>query len=391
MVSKPPILASAAVLLGVFYQLILRDIIFVTFGLGRTYNHIEDFPYACRRLRHSLLESCEDLVLDGEGRRLYAACSTINSRKEWTPNGNNFNISAREGKDHISVLSIDSASALYDVQPLEITGTYTSSSGGNDIDLLGLDLEVLSDSQLRFWIVNTRPPTDEAGNALDPAVVGANSTIEVFHLTRGSSKLEHAKTILSDAVLTPNNVAATSNGGSRAFDMLLGGGSVAICPTPESCHTASKGTFTFPNGIVRDLDGLYYVSNVPRGTISVLQLRPESKTLVNIEGIYIGMPIDNLSIDANGDIFGAGFPKVLPLVKALSDPWNTAVPSTVFRIRKVAEGEGVRWEVTKVLEDIKGKYVSGATTAVYDAQMGRFFFGGVMAPFVAVCERKQVL
>jgi len=85
MVSKPLLLASLTILLSVFYQLLLRDVIFIFIGVGRTYNRIEDFPYECRSLRDPLLESCEDLVLDTEGRRLYAACSTLRSREGWAP------------------------------------------------------------------------------------------------------------------------------------------------------------------------------------------------------------------------------------------------------------------------------------------------------------------
>jgi hypothetical protein len=85
MPSKTVIFASLAIVCGVFYQVILKDLLFVTFGVGRTYQRIEEFPYNCRRLRHLLLESCEDLVLDGEGRRVYAACSTSVGRKAWSP------------------------------------------------------------------------------------------------------------------------------------------------------------------------------------------------------------------------------------------------------------------------------------------------------------------
>jgi hypothetical protein len=48
---------------------------------------------------------------------------------------------------------------------------------------------------------------------LDATVVGANATIEIFELNRGELELVHVKTIASDAVLTPNGVAATGNGG----------------------------------------------------------------------------------------------------------------------------------------------------------------------------------
>jgi hypothetical protein len=101
---------------------------------------------------------------------------------------------------------------MYGLHKLGITGNYRSSTGGKEIDLNGFDVEVLPKSRLRFWMVNNRPPVDEAGNNLDASKVGANATIEVFEHKRGSKKLEFIKTIWSEAVPAPNNVAAAGNG-----------------------------------------------------------------------------------------------------------------------------------------------------------------------------------
>lgn len=76
---------AAAVLLAVFSQLVLKDLLFVTVGVGRTIQSIEEFSYDCRRIHHTLLESCEDLWLDDEGRKLYAACSETSGRGQWNP------------------------------------------------------------------------------------------------------------------------------------------------------------------------------------------------------------------------------------------------------------------------------------------------------------------
>ena len=73
----------AVVLGGIFYQRYLKDLLFVSFGFGRTLQSIDDFPYTCRRLRHERLEGCEDLWLDDEARVLYAACSGSLARSQW--------------------------------------------------------------------------------------------------------------------------------------------------------------------------------------------------------------------------------------------------------------------------------------------------------------------
>lgn len=83
--AKPFIFGGLTILLAILYQIRLRDLIFNDFGLGRTYQRIEEFPYTCRKIQHPLLESCEDLVLDSDSRALYAACSKSSARREWSP------------------------------------------------------------------------------------------------------------------------------------------------------------------------------------------------------------------------------------------------------------------------------------------------------------------
>jgi arylesterase/paraoxonase len=99
------------------------------------------------------------------------------------------------------------------------------------------------------------------------------------------------------------------------------------------------------------------------------------------------MPLDNLSVDANGDIYAAAFPDIVALVKALSDASVPNAPATVFRVRVVRDKDGEPgYEVEKVLEDIEASVLPMTTTAVHDVKTGRLFLGGVSSPFIAVCE-----
>ncbi|KAH9213081.1 hypothetical protein DL95DRAFT_507328 [Leptodontidium sp. 2 PMI_412] len=63
------------------------------------------------------------MVLDEEGRTLFAACSSISSRRGWSPGGDKYDISARDFNDHVSVLDIDEPGpdGLYGLRKLEIT------------------------------------------------------------------------------------------------------------------------------------------------------------------------------------------------------------------------------------------------------------------------------
>lgn len=73
------------VLFAVLYQGFVKDVLWVSLGVGRDVRPIEEFPYNCRQVRHHHLEACEDMWLDEETRILYAACGSSASRVNWTP------------------------------------------------------------------------------------------------------------------------------------------------------------------------------------------------------------------------------------------------------------------------------------------------------------------
>jgi hypothetical protein len=129
----------------------------------------------------------------------------------YKPRANNFNASGRRKTDHFSVLNIDypGEDGLYGVHHLEVTGPYKGINPENEnvLDLHGFGARKLSQSRLQFFVVNHRPPTSPEGLlAENTNVVGDNSTIEVFELERGSSKLEFVKTIVDDNLISPNDL-----------------------------------------------------------------------------------------------------------------------------------------------------------------------------------------
>lgn len=78
-------IGAFAVVCGIGYQFLFKDIIFTSMGVRRTIQNVTDFPYDCRRIRHPKLEGCEDMWLDNELRLLYAACAPVLGRVHWTP------------------------------------------------------------------------------------------------------------------------------------------------------------------------------------------------------------------------------------------------------------------------------------------------------------------
>lgn len=138
-----------------------------------------------------------------------------------------------------------------------------------------------------------------------------------------------------------------------------------------------KTKLKFPNGLTRGFDNLIYVPSTMDGLIRVYALTPEN-LLQQIDTIRTGMPLDNISPDARGDLYVAGFPNLRSALAGLADPMNVDAPSSILRIRKTVDMERkkVNYRVEKVVEDREGKVLSGATTVRHDVKTGRLFIGG---------------
>jgi arylesterase / paraoxonase len=131
----------------------------------------------------------------------------------------------------------------------------------------------------------------------------------------------------------------------------------------------------------------------------------DDKTLEKVAEIATGYPIDNLSVDRNGDIYAAAFPKAQELLKSSTKPYKVDAAATVRRIRKtkVDDGEDT-YQIETVIEDRDAKSLGGVTVVVHDAESGRLFLGGEQttqfqcvrrtnnitgnfAPYISVCEK----
>jgi hypothetical protein len=137
---KTLVFLSSSILRGaVLWQGFLSDFVFITLGIGRQVQRIEDISYTYEQIRFLLPESCEAMWLDEEGRRLYAACSTMTSRGGW--GANSLNLPARDPKGHVSAPNINrpSSDGMYGHYKLEITGNHRFATGDKEIDLNGFE------------------------------------------------------------------------------------------------------------------------------------------------------------------------------------------------------------------------------------------------------------
>lgn len=389
------------------YQFLIKDLVTVSLGIGRVIQSIEEFPYSCQRIEHPQLEACEDLWLDEQERVVYAACAGTKSRMAWNPAISRLDVSGRRptGAEFIA-LDIDSfgTNGFFSHRTIVPKGSY-GAQGDAILDTVGFTGESIDDSTIHFYFPNVAP---YHGTLFDAEELGANATVEVFEFKRGNDEMRHLRTIHSPAIWSPNRPAAIGGGAfvvtndhgvkvgwKKQLEPVIGGGTIAYCSYTGECHTASlpasvdiRKNLKFPNGLAKGDDGLFYVPSSADGTVKVFALQPDH-TLTQLYTIRVGMPLDNISPDAKGDLWVPGFPDTRQTFKGMADPYENISPATVFRIRKVETegGDGeIEYEVKKVLEDKESKVINGATTVVHDAKTGRLFLGGAVAPYLVICE-----
>ena len=391
---------------ALIYQFLVKDLLTVSFGIGRVIQTIDEFPYSCSRIEHPQLEPCEDLWLDEQSRTLYTACAGTRSRMAWSPAISTLNATGRRptGTDFIAI-DIDSFSTTKppSFRTIALKGSY-GARGDAILDTIGFTGESIDDSTIHFYLTNVPP---YHGSLFPASSTGANATVEVFSFKRGEEEMTHLRTLHTPAIWSPNRPAALGNGGflvtndhavkvgwRNELEPLIGGGNIAFCPAEGEgeCRAAVpapgwdvRKNLKFPNGLARGTDGLIYVPSSADGTVTVFALQPNN-TLIRVHTIPVGMPLDNISPDAKGDLWVPGFPNALQTFKGLANPYEEISPASVFRIRKETGVDGeLKYEVKKMIEDKEGTVIDGATTVVHDVKSGKLWIGGAAAPFLVVC------
>ncbi|PBP16484.1 putative serum paraoxonase/arylesterase [Diplocarpon rosae] len=384
----------SVIFIAIIYQLVFKRLIFGALGYGRTIQSIHDFPNLhCEKIDELGLEGCEDMWLHDETGYLYMACSDSRSRRSLT--------------DRIAVLDTRGPGRLASrIKWLSLTN-FPDVHGDGTLNLHGFSIRADPYTDiLNILLINHRRPLDTVtGVPLDATQVGANSTIEMFTTKAGEDSMRHVRTYTDQLIQTPNRVAWVSEDtflftNSHTLDPLLGGGSAVHCHR-ATCHNGTPHhRLFFPNGLARGRDGLIYIPSTISGSISVFSLTAEL-LLQHEATIETGIPIDNLSVDAEGDIIAAALPAAHKWLESAKAPFDIRVPSTVLRIKKLGGGKGegkrkdtgqsgpeVEYTVEKVVED-DGRVLPGSTVAVHDVETGRYFMGGAMAPFIAMCAPRE--
>lgn len=350
------------------------------------------FSWSCTRLEHPLMEGCEHLWLDEKNRRLYGTCSNL-SRPEDTLN--DVNVSHR---DHVSVMEIDSPPGQYNAYNLYQLDIADDFDG--ELNLHGLDAHRIGD-RLRFWMINYRPSTmitneEELGEKL-------NYTIEIFDLDEDTGTLLPVKTISSDALDSPNNLAVDPIGDEiivindyftkvGSFRGKLAGGEayLSVCMTESGeCRMVANNGFEFANGMVSDSQGRFYVS-ATTGTVVIYEL--EHGQLKFLDSFGQQMAIDRISVNAEDNLVITTFPDPFELQKASSNPQEPVAGAIIFSTARQKtdsrESDEQGYEAYLLIEDEDGELMPSTTIAVHDVKTERLFLAGKFSRGISICTRQ---
>ncbi|KAL0956031.1 hypothetical protein HGRIS_002204 [Hohenbuehelia grisea] len=372
------------VVLAASYQIYFRPLL-AKFGVGRVITPVGNTD--CTTIPE--LKACEKIVLHQPTGVIYLACSTPESRTHWTPAVDRLNAAGMSTTDYVATFDPKTSK----ITKLSIAG-YTS---GRGLALHGMDVvpSASDANELFVYLVNHRRP-------LDASAVGADSVIEIFRTSIGSSTLTHVKTVEDPVIDTPNDVVGYSDGKSfhftndhgsksgflRTIELFdISRASVGYCHIDEGCKIAVANMHA-NNGIAKaPQNDTIYVANCNRGGVTILEKQLDN-TLVRTDTIATDYPLDNLAVDENGALWAAGIPDALTTVFTHFQNPSIPAPSAGLRITlNFGPGSfyGEKYKVDKVFED-DGTLASGVTTVVYDSQRKRLFLNGLASPQLVICK-----
>jgi len=381
------ILVVSIAIAGGFYQIYLKPLLYT---LGYSPTRIIELRgnQDCKTI--PVLKACEKIVLHQSTGVIYLACSTLDSRSHWIPAIGSLNATGASNEDYV---------ATYDPATSQVSRLTTPDfNNGRGLSLHGMDVVPSSSDpqELFIYLINHRTPLGDRR----AEQIGADSVIEIFKTTVGGTALTHIKTVEDPIIITPNDVVGSADGKSLYFTNdneakaglmkyagLFGAksSSVGYCHIDDGCKFAITGTHG-SNGIAAAPNGTVYVSNCLYGGILFLEPQTDN-TLVISESVKTDHALDNIAVDADGQLWAAGMPQLLTALAHMRNP-SLLSPSTAERI-SINTGPnsfyGEKYKVEKVFED-DGKIMSGISTAVYDSKRKKLFMNGISSPQLVVCN-----
>jgi len=153
---------------------------------------------------------------------------------------------------------------------------------------------------------------------------------------------------------------------------VFGTGDVTYCDM-RGCKLVAGG-HSFPNGLAVGHDGRIYVPSAVVGGIHVYERQADNE-LKHVDYIDIPYAIDNLSVDANGDILVPTFPTGVKAAAVFQDPYDYNTPVTILEVKRTETG--YLWK--KLIEDGNAEILGHSTAVTRDVKTGRLFISGMFS------------
>jgi arylesterase/paraoxonase len=204
----------------------------------------------------------------------------------------------------------------------------------------GLSLWVGAAGRAVLFVINHPPP----GTGL-PA-----HTVEVFELE--GDVLRHRESLSDPELLVmPNDIVAVGAnrfyltnthrnppGRAQTLETLLRRPGANVVHYDGARFRVAVPDLVYPNGINASRDGrtLYVATTTPRRLL-VYARDPETETLSLREEVFAGSGLDNVEVDADGDLWIGAHPKMLAVAAHRDDPSQPS-PSQVLRVSPRPDG-----------------------------------------------------
>ncbi|CAG8459005.1 4454_t:CDS:2 [Ambispora gerdemannii] len=323
-------------------------------------------------------EACEDIVIHHPSGYAFMACgfATARSTQYWPPLAVYTNMSF-EPRDVAWAYNINTNKASV----LKIKNLPENT----DLSFHGLGIygDSTNHTKVSLFFVNHRR---------------TGSVIEIFEHTIGTEELLHLETVKHELIHTPNDVVPVSaneffvtndhrhkqKGISRHFEAFAQRpwSNVVFHSSASNITRIAADGIATANGISASWDkSLIYVSSAARGEVIVYERRQDNR-LIESERIRLGYPLDNISIDElTGEIYIAGFPKVLRNFVYFEDPSGKSPkpPSIVLKISNNTDPDqyfGKKYKVTNVLE-ADGELFHSITIPAVDHERNTLLLGSI--------------
>jgi arylesterase/paraoxonase len=266
-------------------------------------------------------------------------------------------------QDGLYTLKLDNTSA----PPVKLAGT------PRDFHPHGISLYRDLDGSLTLFAVNHKSTGKEA--------------VEIFGVTieNGAAKLTHRSSIEGGLLVSPNDVFAVAperfyvtNDHTSTTPLGLWLENYPQLPRANLIYFNGMGfrvavqRLNFPNGVLVSPDGKFlYVTSTVKREILAFERNPFTGDLTQTDGLRIPARLDNLSMDAFGNLWTAGHPKLPLYVGYPSDPTKPS-PSVVFRI---SMKDGVPQSYDTVYANNGGQLAASSAAVSYQ---NRLFIGSVL-------------